>query len=86
MAGVLFHLKQYDSEAVAFDSASGDTHYLSPLALMLYHLYCDHPGVSRNEAKRLLEERHGVEHGTIPNAQFDDTLDGLCQVGLIRIE
>lgn len=30
-----FLIKSFDAEAVVFDSASGDTHYLSPLAYQL---------------------------------------------------
>ena len=39
-----FQLKQYASEAVAYDTESGDTHHLAPLALALYQLFREHPG------------------------------------------
>lgn len=81
-----FQLKHYASEAVAFDTASGDTHYLAPLALALFQLFREQPALSRDEAKRLLAQRHAVELGPSLDGQIDDTLDGLCRIGLIRLE
>lgn len=81
-----YQLKEYDAEAVAFDTASGDTHYLAPLALALYHLYRDTPGLSRDEARRTLTRRHAIEPDPSLDAQIDETLDGLCRIGLLRLE
>lgn len=81
-----FQLKQYASEAVAFDTASGDTHYLAPLALALYQICRDSPGVSRDGARQLLAQRHAIEPGPSLDAQIDETLDGLRRIGLIRLE
>lgn len=81
-----YQLKEYDAEAVAFDTASGDTHYLAPLALALYHLYRDCPGLSRDEARRLLAQRHAVDPSRPLDTQIDETLDGLCRIGLLHLE
>jgi PqqD family protein of HPr-rel-A system len=83
---VRFQLKHYASEAVAFDTASGDTHYLAPLALALFQLFREYPALSRDEAKRLLAQRHAVEPGPSLDGQIDETLDGLCRIGLIHLE
>ena len=81
-----FQLKQYASEAVAFDTASGDTHYLAPLALALYEICRDCPGVSRESARELLARRHGIERDPALDNEVDETLDGLRRIGLIRLE
>ncbi len=81
-----FQLKQYASEAVAFDTASGDTHYLAPLALALYQICRDAPGLSRDDAREVLAQRHAIEPGPSLDAEIDETLDGLRRIGLIRLE
>ena len=81
-----FQLKYYASEAVVFDTASGDTHYLAPLALALFQLFREFPGLSRDDARRLLKRRHIIEPALSFDAQIDETLDGLCRIGLIRPE
>jgi PqqD family protein of HPr-rel-A system len=83
---VRFHLKHYASEAVVFDTASGDTHYLAPLALALFQLFREFPGLPRDDASRLLKQCHAIEPGLSLDAQIDETLDGLCRIGLIRPE
>jgi PqqD family protein of HPr-rel-A system len=83
---VRFQLKQYASEAVAFDTASGDTHYLAPLALALYRIFRDFPGVSRDDVGPLLAQRHALDPGPALDAQIDETLNGLRRIGLIRPE
>ena len=80
-----FQLKQYDSEAVIFDSASGDTHYLAPLALTLFQLYGEFPGLPRNDLLNVLA-RHSIEPGLPLDTQIDEALDGLRKAGLLRHE
>lgn len=80
-----FHFKQYESEAVIFDAASGDTHYLAPLAVTLYQLCCEFPGLPRNDLKNLLA-RHQIGAALPHAALFDETLDGLRKIGLIHHE
>lgn len=81
-----FQLKEYGAEAVAFDTASGDTHYLAPLALALFQLYREFPGLSSDGARHMLAQRHTIEPGLPLATQVDETLDGLCRIGLIRPE
>jgi len=80
---VRFHLKQYDSEAVVFDTASGDTHYLAPLALALFKLCRGHPPPSRDDIMRLLAEYDAIDSGSFSDGQVDETLDGLRKLELI---
>lgn len=78
-----FHLKQYASEAVVFDTASGDTHYLAPLALALFKLCRGHVAPSRDDIVRLLAEDDAIDSGSFSDAQVDATLDGLRKLELI---
>jgi len=82
---VRFQLKQYDTEAVIFDTASGDTHYLAPLALTIFRLCSEFPGLPRNDLHSLLA-RHLIESDLPLDAQVDETLDGLRKVGLLSHE
>lgn len=81
-----FQLKQYDSEAVVFDTASGDTHYLAPLALVLFQLCQDSPGASRDEFRHWVTQRLSLEPSALLDAQIDETLDSLRRIGLISLE
>jgi PqqD family protein of HPr-rel-A system len=80
---VRFQLKQYDSEAVVFDTASGDTHYLAPLALALFKLCRGPLPPSRDDIMRLLAERDAIDSGSFSDAEVDETLDGLRRLELI---
>ncbi len=84
MTGARFQIKHYASEAVAFDTASGDTHYLPPLALALYQLVQAHPGLTRDDARRLLAHTPSVESAVL-DGKVDETLDGLRKIGLIDL-
>ncbi len=81
-----FQLKEYASEAVAYDTESGDTHYLAPLAFSLYQLFREHPGLPRKAAGQLLARRHGIEPDPSLDAEIDETLEGLVRIGLIHLE
>lgn len=80
-----FQFKQYESEAVVFDSASGDTHYLAPLALTLFQLCSEYPGLQRHDLKILLA-RHKMGSDLPRDIHFDETFDGLRKIGLIGHE
>ena len=47
---VRFQIKCFGDEAVIFDTASGDTHYLAPLTYALYTTSCKHPEMNSGEA------------------------------------
>ena len=78
-----FQLKQFGSEAVVYDSESGDTHYLPPLALALLQIYREHPCPSHDDILRTLTERALFDSGLPPKIQVDETLNGLRRIGLV---
>lgn len=77
-----FQFKQFESEAVIFDSASGDTHYLAPLALTIFQLCSEYPGLQRNDLRSLLA-RHEMGSELPQDVPFDETFNGLRKIGLI---
>jgi len=78
-----FQIKIFDSEAVVFDTDSGDTHYLPPLALALLQTYREHSRPSHDDILRVLTERLVFEPGLPPKAQVNQTLDELRKLELI---
>lgn len=80
-----FLLKEYASEAVAFDTASGDTHYLAPLALAAFKLFAEQPALSLEAARDALLRQPLAGQTPTPVA-VDETLDGLRRVGLVCAE
>jgi PqqD family protein of HPr-rel-A system len=82
---VRFLLKEYAPEAVAFDTASGDTHYLAPLALAAFKLFVEQPALSLDAAREALLPQPPA--GPAPTrVAVDETLDGLRRVGLVHSE
>ena len=80
-----FQIKPYATEAVIFDSASGDTHHLAPLALTLFQLCGENPGLHRDDLKTLLA-RHEMGSDVPLDIRFDEIFDGLRKIGLISHE
>lgn len=77
-------LKCWGDEAVVYDAASGDTHYLKPLTLTLYQICRDHPGCHATTLAGLLAERLGVENTPQLHEVVSDTLDSLRKAGLLE--
>lgn len=77
-------LRTWDDEAVAFDAASGDTHYLRPLTLALYEICRAHPGLDADT----LAARAAALLGVDVTADFLDGvregLDSLRRIGLLQ--
>jgi len=80
---VRFQLKRFGSEAVVYDSESGDTHYLPPLALALLEIYRAHPAPSHDDILSTLTERSLFDSELSPKTQLDETLNGLRRIGLV---
>jgi len=76
--------KHWDNEAVLFNTASGDTHYLKPLTLALYLTCRDHPGYTSAELAAALATRLGVEETPQFKEQTADTLASLRKIGLLE--
>ena len=77
-------LKRWGDEAVAYDAASGDTHYLKPLTMALYQTCRDHPGNTSAELAVALASRLGVTDTPQFHELIADTLAGLHKIGLLE--
>lgn len=77
-------LKSWGNEAVIFDTASGDTHYLKPLTLALYQTCRDNPGATATELAAALASRLGFV-GTPELLELtEETLDHLRKISLLE--
>lgn len=77
-------LKTWGDEAVVYDTASGDTHYLKPDTLALYQTCRDHPGYTSAELADVLATRLGVAKTPQFIERTDDTLNSLRKIGLLE--
>lgn len=77
-------LKSWEDEAVVYDAASGDTHYLKPLTLALYQTCRDHPGHSLAELADALALRLGVPGTPQLHELMEETLNSLRKIGLLE--
>lgn len=77
-------LKSWGDEAVVYDTASGDTHYLKPLTLALYQTCRDHPGYTSTEIAAVLATRLNVTNTPHFMKLTDDTINSLRKVGLLE--
>ncbi len=77
-------LKQWGDEAVIFDQASGDTHYLKPFTLAVYQACCEHPGYNEEELAGVLATRIGVSITPDLHEWTQTTLDSLHTIGLLE--
>lgn len=77
-------LKSWGDEAVVYDTASGDTHYLKTLTLALYQTCRDHPGYTSAELVAALATRLGVADTPQLHELTEDTLAGLRKIGLLE--
>lgn len=77
-------LKSWDNEAVLFNAASGDTHYLKPLTLALYQTCRDHPGYTSEQLADALSARLGVAKTPQFVELTEDTLNSLRTIGLLE--
>jgi PqqD family protein of HPr-rel-A system len=77
-------LKSWGDEAVIYDAASGDTHYLKPLTLALYQTCRDHPGFTSAELAAALAARLNVPNTPQLMELTDDTLNSLRKIGLLE--
>lgn len=77
-------LKSWGNEAVVYDAASGDTHYLKPLTLALYQTCRDHPGYTSAEIAAAVAARLNVTNTLQFMDLTDDTLNSLRKIGLLE--
>ena len=78
-----FLIKSFDAEAVVFDTASGDTHYLSPLAYIL--LNHTQSGTFTQDITSALATAMQAEQ----NAEFErlagEAIESLQRIGLLGL-
>jgi PqqD family protein of HPr-rel-A system len=77
-------LRVWDDEAVAFDIASGDTHYLRPQTLALYQFCRTHPGLVAEEIAHAFALDSGATEDAGFVAEVHDGLDSLHRIGLLH--
>lgn len=77
-------LKSWGDEAVVYDTASGDTHYLKPLTRTLYQICLDQPGLTATELAAALAARLGVAASPQLQALTEDALASLRKTGLLQ--
>lgn len=77
-------LKSWGDEAVIYDTASGDTHYLKPLTRALYQTCRDHPGYTSAELSAALASNLGVTNTARLQEMTETTLDSLRKIGLLE--
>jgi PqqD family protein of HPr-rel-A system len=77
-------LKNWGDEAVAYDTASGDTHYLKPFTLALYQAYRDQPGLGAASLTATLAARLGVGNTPQLHEETLETLTSLRKIGLLE--
>jgi PqqD family protein of HPr-rel-A system len=77
-------IKNWGNEAVVYDTASGDTHYLKPLTLALYQTCRDHPGYTSAELAAALATRLGIADTPQLHDLTEETLASLRKIGLLQ--
>ena len=77
-------LQTWGEEAVAYDAASGDTHYLSAFTRTLFETCRDHPGLTAVDlAVRLAPHEPALSDTELRHA-IDEGLASLSRIGLLN--
>ncbi len=79
-----FQIKSFEQEAVVFDTASGDTHYLAPFNVVLFQLVQRNPGMTLDEMHEALASQLSLEPGPDLHHQTDRALASLRRIGLLE--
>ncbi len=79
-----FQIKSFEPEAVVFDTASGDTHFLPPLTVALFRMIQNNPGITVDEMHVALASQLSLETGPDLTHQTDEALASLRQIGLLE--
>ena len=77
-------LKIWGDEAVVYDAASGDTHYLKPLTLALYQVCRDHPEYASTEFATALAAHFDVAATSQLQELAEDAFLSLQKIGLLE--
>ena len=79
-----FQIKCFEEEAVVFDAASGDTHYLSPLVYALYTIRRVEPQMALSDIPVRLAHVFDVEADAHFKQLIHDAIASLQQIGLLN--
>lgn len=79
-----FQIKSFENEAVVFDTASGDTHFLAPFTLTIFELIQSNPGMSAHEIESALLSRLDLPSSEHLTSLTQESLAGLRQLGLLE--
>ncbi|MBI3433282.1 MAG: HPr-rel-A system PqqD family peptide chaperone [Hydrogenophilales bacterium] len=77
-------LKIWGDEAVVYDAASGDTHYLKPLTLALYQICRDHPEYTSTELASALAAHFDMTATPQLRELTEDAFHSLHKIGLLE--
>lgn len=77
-------LKCWGDEAVVFNVASGDTHYLKPLTFALYQTCREHPGFTAEQLAATLAQRLKMADTPQFHDLADEVFGQLHQIGLLQ--
>lgn len=77
-------LRIWDDEAVVFDAASGDTHYLRPLTLALLETCRADPGLDAATIAARAAASLGIDASPDFLDEAQDGLDSLRRIGLLQ--
>ena len=79
-----FQIKSFEREAVVFDTASGDTHFLAPLTVALFQIIQNNPGMTAGEIESTLASRLSLRISPQLTCMTDDALTSLRRIGLLE--
>ena len=79
-----FQIKFFEPEAVVFDTASGDTHFLAPFTVVLFRMIQDNPGMTADKMYASLASRLSLGISPEFTHQTDEALASLRQIGLLE--
>lgn len=77
-------LKVWGDEAVVYDTASGDTHYLNPLTLALYQVCRTQPGCPPAEYATALAAHFGAAATPQLQELAEEAFHSLRKIGLLE--
>lgn len=78
-----FSLVTFDDEAVVFDAASGDTHYLPPLSLALLRLMQADPALDPVALRERLSASYDIDPAMALDSSIQDALGRLRATGIL---
>lgn len=78
-----FSLVSFDDEAVVFDAASGDTHYLSPLSFAILGILQSRPTLDAAGVERQLADIYDIDPAMPLTASVEDALERMRSTGIL---